>query len=235
MDYWPQTPDGGYSVVYPHIKSAFETRPDSSDSSAIDLFAGDFTIQQGAVTFQLTSSASWIDRNLILKQQFRLTKSNGTLNALDITSLPLRLCAHLTTSTAQPPEVLLYRCAQSSANGYLLTHAISSAFPAPLQKGVASPKAFRTPSPAEKAQMDSGAGEPGFIWACRACPTKFRVEYHGNRGELAIIIWHCFGREFYKAHEYWKMFARREATNLGKGKRNSEFYVCSRSLPAFRV
>lgn len=44
MDYWPQTP-GGYSVVFPHIERAFQSKPTSPESSPIDLFASEFTTQ----------------------------------------------------------------------------------------------------------------------------------------------------------------------------------------------
>ncbi|KAL4994522.1 hypothetical protein BDV10DRAFT_176720, partial [Aspergillus recurvatus] len=236
MDYWPQTPLGGYSVVLAHVEQAFQSRPaDLSQNPPIDLFSGDFTILQGSLHYRLRSSASWIDRSLVLRQEYHLTTSFGSpLQVLDITTLPLRVCAHLTTSTSPPPRA--YHRTKTSANGPLLTHAIETAFPDYPRCGVARMKAFRNPTPSEEAQMTASKHEPRFIWRCRSCPTKFRVRYSpANGGELVVTAWHCFGREMWKALEYWKMLVRREGPSLGPKKRNSEFYVVPKSIPDFGV
>ncbi|KAL4899013.1 hypothetical protein BDW74DRAFT_120491 [Aspergillus multicolor] len=236
MDFWPQTPLGGYSVVLLHIAQAFESRPhDLSSNPTVDLFSGDFTTPQGPLHYRLQSSASWVDRSLVMRQEYHLSTSSGSpLMAEHITTLPLRVCAHLTTSTLPPSTA--YRSTKSSTNGSLLTHAIVTAFPESHRHGVAKANGFRKPAPSEEAQMVASEYEKEFIYRCRSCPTKFRMQYSaGSGGQLTVVVWHCFGKEMYKALEYWKMFVRREGPNLGPKKRNSEFYVQSRSIPDFAV
>ncbi|OJJ08572.1 hypothetical protein ASPVEDRAFT_156198 [Aspergillus versicolor CBS 583.65] len=231
MDYWPQMPTGGYSIIFPHIEQAFQ-KPSGVQSTPIDMFAGDFTAHLESTDYRLISSASWIERGLVLKQEYRLRSSTGLLKAVDVTSLPFRICAHLSTTTSTPPESRHTK--RQVPNGPLLTHAISTAFPENLRLGVASPKTFRPPSPAEQAQIAASA-QKGHIWRCRSCPTKFRVEYSGSSNELLVTAWHFFGKELYKALEYWKMFVRREGTTLGPKTRNSEFFVLSRGIPDFAI
>ncbi|KAL2824263.1 hypothetical protein BDW59DRAFT_180339 [Aspergillus cavernicola] len=237
IDYWPQTPSGGYSLVFPHIQQAFQSEPTSSaPSPSTDLFNGDFTFQHGTIDYRLCSSARWIDRNFVITQEHRLRSSvaGSVFQAVDVTSLPFRVCAHLSTTTSLPTHS--QRTARNLANGPLLTHAISTVFPTNLRCGVPAASAFRNVALSEQAQMTAGNNEPGFIWRCRSCPTKFRVEYHNrDGGELVVSAWHSFGRELYKALEYWKMFVRREGPTLGSSKRNSEYFVMTRSVPDFMI
>ncbi|KAL4991848.1 hypothetical protein BDW68DRAFT_151435 [Aspergillus falconensis] len=236
IDYWPQTLLGGYSVVLAHVEQAFQSRPaDLSQNPPVDLFSNDFTVPQGPLNYRLRSSASWIDGSLVLQQEYHLSTSSGSpLRVVDITSLPLRVCAHLTTSTSPPPGA--YRSTKTSANGPVLTHAIDTAFPTRLRRGIAGMKTFRKPTPSEEAQMTAAEHEPRFIWRCRSCPTKFRVRYSSAKdGKFIVTAWHCFGREMWKALEYWKMFVRREGPSLGPKKRNSEFYVVPRAVSNFTV
>ncbi|KAL4864076.1 hypothetical protein BDV12DRAFT_205920 [Aspergillus spectabilis] len=235
IDIWPQTAEGGYSLVYTHIEEAFEFKCTGLRmSEGIDLFTGDFTVPLGAASYRLSSSARWVEQNLVLRQEHRLRRATESpLQAVDITSLPFRVCAHLTTTTSPPPEA---QRANISRNGPLLTHAISSAFPGTLRRGVADLSTFRKPAPTEETQMASGQVNEDFVWQCRSCPTKFCVQYiNRNGGELVVTVWHCFGKELYKAQDYWRMFVRREGPTLGAKKRNSEFHVSTRSLPDFRI
>ncbi|KAL2810305.1 hypothetical protein BJX63DRAFT_402319 [Aspergillus granulosus] len=240
IDYWPQTEQGGYSIVWPHIQQTFEERsPDVVNSCPIGRFNGDFTIYAGSVDYQLRSSARWIDRSLILMQEYRLSNcTRAFLQAVDVLTLPLRICAHLTTATA-PPKGQAERwrtAAKAVPNSPLLTHAIATAFPTHLRGTVAESSSFRNPAPTEETQMRTGEGDPDFIWWCRSCPTKFKVEYQAKHGgELVVDAWYYFGKELYRTVDYWKWFVRRDHESLGKAKRNSEFYAPTRSVPDFRV
>ncbi|KAL2793499.1 hypothetical protein BJX66DRAFT_225043 [Aspergillus keveii] len=237
IDYWPQLEEGGYSIVWPHIQRAFEERlPGVVDSGTIELFDGELTVKAGSVNYTLRSSAHWIKRNLVLQQEYRLSSRQGVLQAVDVTSLPLRICAHHTTATTPPtPPSVRHHAAKPVPNSPLLTHAIATAFPSNLSKKL--PKAdFRDPAPSEATQMRTGAGDPEFIWRCRSCPTKFRVAHSPeNGGELIVNAWYCFGSEIHRAVDYWKWFVRRDLASLGVKKRNSEFYAPSRSVPDFAI
>ncbi|KAL3477083.1 hypothetical protein BJX99DRAFT_226679 [Aspergillus californicus] len=84
IDYWPQTPSGGYSIVFAHIREAFESKPaNSSLSPPINLFDGDFTLKRGSVEYRLASSARWMDGNFVVMQKHRLRtyedRANGAL------------------------------------------------------------------------------------------------------------------------------------------------------------
>jgi hypothetical protein len=232
--------EGGYSIVWPHIQNAFEERgPRVVDSGPIELFDGDFTIQAGGVNYSLRSSAAWIKKNLVLQQEYRLSSTKGALQAVDVTTLPLRICAHHTTATTPPtPPSVRHHAAKPVPSSPLLTHAITAALPSDLSKKL--PKAeFRDPAPSEATQMKNGAEDPEFIWRCRSCPMKFRVVYTagdgGQGGELIVHAWYCFGWEIHRAVDYWKWFVRRDLASLGVKKRNSEFYAPSRSVPDFVI
>jgi hypothetical protein len=229
--------EGGYSIVWPHIQQAFVERgPGVVDSGPIELFDGDFTIQAGGVNYSLRSSAAWVRKNLVLQQEYRLSSTKGALQAVDVTTLPLRICAHHTTATTPPtPPSVRHHAAKPVPNSPLLTHAITTAFPSDLSKKL--PKAgFRDPAPSEATQMNTGAGDPDFPWRCRSCPTKFRVAYSTEKnGELIVNAWYCFGSEIHRAVDYWKWFVRRDLASLGVKKRNSEFYAPSRSVPDFAI
>ncbi|KAL5337484.1 hypothetical protein BJX70DRAFT_369485 [Aspergillus crustosus] len=259
VDFWVQTEQGGYSLVFSHIQEAFNSKPanhSQGTSAPIDLFEGDFTTPFGDLSYRLISSARWINHSLILRQEHRLQSQHETdsLTAGHITSLPFCICAHLSTTRDPPPEA---QRATIAKNGPLLTHAIVSAFPEGLRGGSTDldSKTFRAPAPTEQLQMDDGGGDSGYTWRCRGCPTKFTIQYNarpdsgtgtgnstgnGNRnrnkrGELVVTAWHNFGKELYKARDYWGMFVRREGATLGAKKRNSEFFVGSRGWGDFET
>ncbi|KAL3462107.1 hypothetical protein BJX64DRAFT_148326 [Aspergillus heterothallicus] len=244
IDTWPQTADGGYSLVWPHIQQSYEERAaDLTTGPPLDLFAGDSTIQLGTVNYHLRSSARWIDRRLVLAQQYRLSPATASpLQAASVITMPLRICAHLTTSPALPTgEKRRWHAASARPNGPLLTHAIQTAFPAALRSKAVGPTTFRTPTDSEQTQMTTGAGDPEFIWRCRSCPTKFKVAYVPQKagrkdgGELVVNAWYGFGKEIYRAVDYWKWFARRDLDTLSPAKRNSEFHAPTRQVPDFAI
>jgi hypothetical protein len=95
---------------------------------------------------------------------------------------------------------------------------------------------FSNPTPSEKKQMDSVVSGVHALWTCRACPTKWHVQHSGERGgEFKITAWHSFGDTAYRAQEYWKMLVRRELSNLGNEKRNSEFFAVAKQYLDFAI
>lgn len=71
-------------------------------------------------------------------------------------------------------------------------------------------------------------------WRCRGCTTKFKVGM-GEGGALEMTAWYCFG-DLLHVGRYWEWLVRREVANLGKGKRNSEYWFpAGRSIPDFAV
>ncbi|PIG82849.1 hypothetical protein AARAC_003119 [Aspergillus arachidicola] len=230
IDYWPQTPSGGYSLVWEHILEAFKSQPSSPGlSPPIQLFQGDFTFNKNFMSYRLSSSAQWVDRNLVLTQEHRLRISNSqtrTLQATHITSLPFRVCAHL--STTDVSTIRTSRSNKSLTKSSLLIFAIAAAFPPHLRKGL--------PQPDTSLQLEDAETKSNFIWRCKSCATKYRVRYEGrNGGEVVVTAWHCFGKELWKAQQFWTYLVRREGPTLGPAKRNSEYYSVSRSLPDFKI
>ncbi|KKK17905.1 hypothetical protein P175DRAFT_0285795 [Aspergillus ochraceoroseus IBT 24754] len=238
LDIWPQSQSGGYSIVFAHIREAFASQPASTATSPpIDIFSGEFTHHTGSINYMLRSQAHWIDKNLVIIQEHRLRSAKPqALAAGDVISLPFRVCAHLSTTTDPPPNPHRARKPSVAANGPLLPHAITTAFPAALRKGIPRGGIFRTASPAEQAQMKAADAGEDVTWRCRSCPTKFRITYQqSNGGECIVKAWHCFGRALYKAVDFWKFSVRREGPTLGHTKRNSEYLSPVRSLPDFKI
>lgn len=230
IDYWPQTPSGGYSLVWEHILDAFKSQPASLGlAPPIPLFGGDFTFNHGLVSYRLSSSAQWVDRNLVLIQEHRLRPTDSQtvdLQAAHIISLPFRVCAHLSTTAVTQTKTS--RSKKAITNSSLLTLAIATAFPPHLRKGVRQPST--SPPLADAETKDN------FIWRCKSCVTKIRVNYEGrDGGEVTVTAWHCFGKELWKAQQFWTYLVRREGPTLGPAKRNSEYHSVSRSLPEFKI
>lgn len=230
IDYWPQTPSGGYSLVWEHILETFKLQPVSPGlSPPIPLFQGDFTFNKDLVSYRLTSCAQWVERNLVLTQEHRLRISNSqrrTLQATHITSLPFRVCAHLSTTNIS--TINTSRSNKVITKSPLLTLAIAAAFPPHLRKGV--------PQPDTPLQVEDAETKGNFIRRCKSCATKYRVRYEGgNGGEVVVTAWHCFGKELWKAQQLWTYLVRREGPTLGPAKRNSEYHSVSRSIPDFEI
>jgi hypothetical protein len=254
IDYLPH-----YSLVFEHIQQAlklseFSVAPKVSGPQ-IDLLAGNHTTDESLCSYTLLSSARRFDRSLILRHDHIIRSNasdlaspkrgksakarNTSLLASTVISLPLRLCPHQTTSLASPPPTRW--TSFSSRNSPLLTHAIASAFPADLRGALPHSSVFRDLTPLEQEQVAAADAGEEVVWRCRGCPTKFRAVYKGEAegggkgGEVVVTAWHSFGKDEAAASNYWKMFVRREGESLGKGKRNSEFYTLSKSVPDFRV
>lgn len=236
IDYLPKSDFGGYSLVWDHILKARESLANESGNGAgsvIALLGGNFTVIHERLNYTLESSGRQIGKNLVLKHGhvFHGKTARSSLRLADIINLPVRLCPHQTTSTQKPEPG---RYTKSKLPSGLLSHSITTAAPTSLRVGLPKPSVFSTPAPSEKRQMDTASLDT--LWTCRACPTKWRVRYSGaGVGELKITTWHSFGDTPYRAQEYWKMLVRREMSNLGDDKRNSEFFVTTRQYLDFAI
>jgi hypothetical protein len=218
----------------------------------IALFDGDYTVQQGGVEYRLISAGRWVglQRNIIITQEHRLRRAvlGEPLRAEDVLALPLRVCAHLSTTTESPPQAEQGRSAYRR-NGPLLSHAVVTAFPESLQGDYNlshSPEGpFRKLTGAEMNQYRDAAADDNYIWRCSSCPTKFRIEYRAraavanavesNNAELVITTWHFFGAEPRDVYRFWTMSALRIGPDLPPRKRNCEFFVTERPLPDFEI
>ncbi|KAL2840414.1 hypothetical protein BJY01DRAFT_257402 [Aspergillus pseudoustus] len=249
VDFWPQTEEGGgYSLTFLHICHARQPFATPPNVNPIAMFAGDFTFQTGGLEYRLVSTGRWVGmrRNIVLTQEHRLKSAmpGSPLRPADITALPFRVCAHLSTTTAVPPPVEQGRSAYRR-NGEMLLHAITTAFPESLQgEGDVWPPdgTLRRLTPAEADQYREAAAEKAtgnnYIWRCTACPTKFRVEYNADSaegGELVVTAWHCFGGDPREQFKFWSMFALRTGPDLPPRKRNCEFFVTERQIPDFAI
>ncbi|TVY34743.1 hypothetical protein LOCC1_G007508 [Lachnellula occidentalis] len=229
---------GGYSLVWEHIFSARKSLTAGSidePGPPIELLGGSFTAPWDFLTYTLNSSGRQIGKHLVLKHEhiFHGTDVRFPLWPHTIIDLKLRLCPHATTSI-QRPEAGRYT--KSRLPSGLLSHSIAAAAPLFLRTGTPASCMFCTPAPSEKKQMDSTVPGVNTLWTCRACPTKWRVEYDAQgAGEFKITAWQSFGDTAYRAQEYWKMFVRREMSNLAADKRNSEFFLSNKQYLDFGI
>ncbi|KAG0648568.1 hypothetical protein D0Z07_5391 [Hyphodiscus hymeniophilus] len=235
INYLPHDELGGYNLLFEHIVEARKSLTTDNDGSPIEVLDGNFTIRYERLNYTLTSSGRQIGRNLILKHEHIFYRENrrSPLRLADIVNLPIRLCPHQTTSTRKP-EPNHYTKGRLPSG--LLLYSISAAAPPSLRIGIPTTDKFNAPWPSEKKQIDAAASCVNALWACRACPTKWRVRHSGEGGgELKITAWHSFGDTAYRAQEYWKMLVRRELSNLGDEKRNSEFFAASKQFLDFAI
>ncbi|TVY15273.1 hypothetical protein LARI1_G007955 [Lachnellula arida] len=240
IDYTPiaSGEHGGYTLVWEHILEARKSLlPDTRDKPGplIELLGGSFTIPRERLTHTLNSSGRQIGKYLVLKQDhvFRGTNPRAPLRVADIINLKIRLCPHQTTSTQKPEPG---RYTKSRLPGGLLCHYIAAAAPLALRAGMPAPSMFCAPTPSEKKQMESIVPGVDGLWTCRACPTKWHVQYDGHgAGEFKITAWQSFGDTAYRAQEYWKMLVRREMSNLSADKRNSEFFLTNKQYLDFGI
>ncbi|KAI1502925.1 hypothetical protein F5X99DRAFT_377003 [Biscogniauxia marginata] len=237
IDYLPQGVDGtGYGLVLEHIIHTLDsTSPEST--SPIEYLSGSYEVPSPAFNYTISSCGRRVNGNLIIQHDyaFRPLSPKTPLKAVDILSLPLRICPHQSTTTEAPPQNRYLT--DNRRNGPLLTHAIASAFPASKRVGIAKAASFRDPTALEQQMMSAADGSKDVTYRCRACPTKWKVEYgRGSNGdELKIGVFHCFYRELYVACRTWPCFVRREGYLLGKDTRNSEFWSRSKSSPDFKI
>ena len=233
IDYLPHDDFHGFNPVFSHISEAMtaseEFAAKKSHGPLIDTLLGDFTVEKRNITWRLQSSGQRTDGNLIVKHIHTLqAKAEKSLLAVHLLSLPIRLCPHQSTSTSLPERSRYIKGAE--LNGPLLTHAITSAFPATAQPSV-SLDALKNPTPSEQEQISSAQAGEDIFWRCRSCPTKYQVHYSANT--MVITSWHNFGRDAYHASKYWTWFVRRTGTLLGPDKRNDEWWSPSRTVPDF--
>ncbi|KNG48669.1 kinase-like protein [Stemphylium lycopersici] len=243
----------GYSLVYPHIQSALSltsthAQKGSEASPPIAFLSGAFSTSfpNSNVTVRLSSSARRVDGNLIIRHEHvfqatrRKDKKNGggacgALCAKDMLQglPPIYLCPHQTTDPSRPRESSRY-IKSDERNSIMFTHTLVSAFPTSLRCPVHQ-ASFRKPT---RSEVEAMASDDDAIFCCRSCPTKYTTQYErgsdGN-GELRITSWHCFGRDELHARRYWKMFVRREGWNLGRDKRNDEWWSPGGYVPDFDV
>ncbi|XPS78633.1 hypothetical protein M3J09_010643 [Ascochyta lentis] len=233
IDYLPQDDSHGYNPVFTHIADALKASEQFASKRAfgpvIETLSGDFTIARNSILWRLKSMGQRIDGNLIIKHVHTFkSKTNTTLCAADLLSLPIRLCPHQSTTTDSPERSRYIKSAE--LNAPLFSHVITSAFPEAAQ-AVVNPNLFRQSTPSEQEQIfRAQAGEIGY-WRCRSCPTKYLVQH--SKDALEIVSWHSLGRDLYHASKYWKWLVRREGTLLGPEKRNDEWWSPSRTVPDF--
>ena len=238
IDYLPNDELGGYNLLWEHIaeaRNSLNLESEVNIGSPIQILDGNFTVRHERLNYTLISSGRQIGKNLVLKHQhiFHGINSRSPLRVADIIALPVRLCPHQTTSTRKPEP---NRYTKGKLPSSLLSHSIATAVPPSLRSGMPTPSMFSNPSPSEKKQMDSVVSGINTLWTCRACPTKWRVQDSGEEGwQLKITAWHSFGDAAYRAQEYWKMLVRREMSNLGDEKRNSEFFAVTKQYLDFEI
>lgn len=187
------------------------------------------------LNYTLVSSGRKIGKNLILKHQhiFHGINPRSPLRVADVVNLPVRLCPHQTTSTNKPEEG---HYTKSRLPGGLLFHSIVVAAPTSLLAGIPPSSMFDTPAPSEQKQMDSVVSGVKALWTCRSCPTKWRIQYSTKGGgELKVMAWHSFGDTPWRAQEHWKALVRREMSDLGHDKRNSEFFSKTKQYLDFAI
>lgn len=234
VDYFPQLKDGeesGYSLLFPHIQEVFKNR--EANTSSIDLLSANYTTSAHAkFTYMLESSATWIKGYLILQHTHTFVpKNKGSLQAVDIMELPLQLCPHHSSTTRAPTKSR--HTPNRPGNAPVLIHAIVAAVPAVQRSSIPKLDTLRTPTLLEQNQMTAANQGEDVLWKCRGCTTKYRVRFEGRN--LVINTWHSFGKDLAHAATYWVWMVRREGGNLGKGKRNSEFWYQSRTVPDFPI
>jgi len=238
IDYLPSDELGRYNLLWEHIAEARKSLIVESAEKIgppIELLDGNFTVRHKRLNYTLSSSGRQIEKNLVLKHEhiFRGVNPRSPLGVADILTVPVRLCPHQTTST-QKPEPNRYTKGRLPSG--LLSYSIATAAPSSLRTGIPAPSMFSNPAPSEKKQMDSVVPGINALWTCRACPTKWRVKHSAEGGgEFKITAWHSFGDTAYRAQEYWKMHVRREMSNLGDEKRNSEFFVVTKQFLDFAI
>ncbi|OAG06021.1 uncharacterized protein CC84DRAFT_1164407 [Paraphaeosphaeria sporulosa] len=232
---WDEEQEGGYSLLHAHIHDVFEKR--DTDPAAAELLAGHYSTSKNPnFSYDLTSSASWIDKRLVLQHThvFR-SKSRAPLKLAAVLALPLRLCAHQSTTTAEAERARYVGKTSDGKNTPFLTHAIVSGFPPDQRSSAPKPAMFRNVTSLEQKQIDAAEAGEDVVWKCRGCVTKYKVTMEKD-GALKIVSWHCFGADLLHANRYWEWLVRREVANLGAGKRNSEYWFpAGRSMPDFKI
>lgn len=237
IDYLPRGPNGGYNLMLAHIATAFEQKVFDA-RFALKHLAGAHQMSSGNLRYTMTTTANWVQENLILRHEYKFTAAPGTsFDPEDILNLPLRLCPHQSTTRDPPPSSRILP--DQRLNGPLLAKSILSTF----WTGLFKAKEFRKPTQLEEIQL-STENKDGFLFACQKCPTKWGVAHshlnHENKKrkepqQITLTAFHCFGKDFAKASKYFPSFVRREGFNVGWSKRNDEWWSEGRTFPCFEV
>ncbi|KAI0016594.1 hypothetical protein F4780DRAFT_672687 [Xylariomycetidae sp. FL0641] len=244
IDYLLHTESDRYSLVLAHIRHVLDnTAPESTAS--IPYLANSFDGSAKNLKYTVTSSGRRIKGNVVLKHEyvFQSNTARPQLRLSHILGLPFRICPHQSTEQmpAQPNMHMDTNpggCRNTAKrNKPLFTHSLASVFPTSLRTGMPKKDAFQDPSPKELEMMMAANRQPGnCLFHCRACPTKWKVEYNTrNGGELKVTAWHCFFGDRWSALKMWPWFVRREGKSLGPSTRNSEFWSQSRTIRAFEI
>jgi hypothetical protein len=256
IDWFPRDENKGYTLVWKHIKKAFDTQEKPSfvnQNLEIEIptlsypnLHHTYSIQQmrklKTTTYTITFGAYYINYNMVLKHEHHFTAAWLTAN--DVIDFPLRICPHLTTSTASwgggsrvdprqpyahshynPKRRVWYVPSQRKGNGPMLTHAINQAFPKHKRHaGTTGERRFREPYAREESQMFEKR-EPSDFWWCRSCSTKFRVAF-GEEGGLKVTVYQNLGENESVAKHNFEFLVRQE-------KANWEYGSLSRTFPDF--
>ncbi|KAK8080979.1 hypothetical protein PG997_008797 [Apiospora hydei] len=108
IDYLPRGPDNGYNFLLSHIATAFEQKA-FDPQFAVSHLARKFQIQHGQVQYTLSTTADWIDGNLILRHdhQFGPFLEKTFLDDY-LGTYPLRVCPHQSTTSESMTKRLFH-------------------------------------------------------------------------------------------------------------------------------
>ncbi|KAK4168420.1 hypothetical protein QBC43DRAFT_310206 [Cladorrhinum sp. PSN259] len=249
VDYLPfcHASKTGYSLVWDHIRHVFESDEFASLPSfeAIPYLSGEFSrsLQHPELEYTLATSATKISGNLVIRHEHKFA---GNLLPLEVFRLPFRICPHQSTATGPPDDNPILRRNWSKGkkdlNGAFFMHTILGAFPGELigtqlAKKHLKEHEWKKMSPLDEKDIkliNSGKSGSVSFW-CRFCPTKWTVNASDDGREFKVTAWHCFYGDIVSAAKVWPWFVRREAYNLGKKTRNSEYWSQGRTIREFQI
>jgi hypothetical protein len=239
-------------LLFEHVNRALGPVLDVYPQEEIDMLAGQYNSYHKRflgprVDWTVEFSGRRVGKDLVFKREHRFSTKGWMgrrgLRPIDILDLPLRVCAHHTTSSrvcsdddsGHAPYWDQYKrrwLRDTWLNGPMLTHAVTSVFPAHERSTFSyknllwflRPK-FRSAAISEENQMMAEKNTL-YLWWCRSCPTKFRIEYKDEGREVVITVWQCLGSEAQSAKANWNALVR--------GRFDNEFASQSRMFPLFR-
>jgi hypothetical protein len=248
VDYLPfcYTSKTGYSLVWDHIRHVFESGNFAGLPSfeAIPYLSGEFSrsLQHPELEYTLATSATKISGNLVIRHEHKFA---GNLLPLEVFRLPFRICPHQSTATGPPDDNPNFRRnwnkGKNGLNGAVFMHTILGAFPdesmgAQLAKKHLKENEWKKMSPSDEKDIEliSSVKSGPASFRCRSCPTRWTVNDFDGR-ELKVTAWHCFYGDIVSAAKVWPWLVRREAHNLGKKTRNSEYWSQGRTIREFQI
>ncbi|KAK8043032.1 hypothetical protein PG994_013515 [Apiospora phragmitis] len=194
----------GYNLLLAHLATAFERKASIPEVSTVYLAGRQDTF---------TTTASWIDGNLILR--------HGFLVSTYPTDLPIRLCPHHTTATDIVTKI--QGCPHKRRQPLLL-YSILRAIWSP-NNAVAWPsgRIFHPSRSVEREQPTEVARDGSVLYKCEGCPTKWRVTHNKTGGchasNFTLTAFHCFGKDLNTASRYFAWFNLRHGWELGMDRR----------------